>query len=158
MGRRPPFQAFAFPFRPSFTEPTFALSAGQPESPPPRYVRKAGNVLAQALQENADGRDRWPSRAAFLLAAMGGCVGQGNPLRYPSVDYSNYELQLFIPYLLAVFLIAVAALILEVCIGQAYRGRPVIACINVHKRLEGFGVGPVLVSFIVVQYFNGEYI
>lgn len=34
MGSRPLFPAFAFLFRPSFTEPTFALSAGQPESPP----------------------------------------------------------------------------------------------------------------------------
>ena len=59
----------------------------------PRYAPKAGNVLAQAPEKNADGRDRWPSRAALLLAAMGGCVGQGNPLRYPSVDYSNHELQ-----------------------------------------------------------------
>ena len=29
-----------------------------------------------------DGRDQWPSRASFILAAMGGCVGLGNILRY----------------------------------------------------------------------------
>lgn len=85
---------------------------------------------------------------------MGGCAGQGNLLRYPSVVYNNYGLQWFIPYLIAVFLIAVPALILEVSIGQAYRGGTVIAFNNVNRRLKGVGMGPVFVSFIVVQYFT----
>jgi solute carrier family 6 GABA transporter-like protein 1 len=85
---------------------------------------------------------------------MGGCAGQGNLLRYPSVLYNNYGLQWFIPYLLAVFLIAIPALILEVAIGQAYRGGTVIAFNNVNRRLKGVGMGPVIVSFIVVQYFT----
>ncbi|KAJ4408982.1 hypothetical protein N0V91_002796 [Didymella pomorum] len=85
---------------------------------------------------------------------MGGCAGQGNLLRYPSVVYNNYGLQWFIPYLLAVFLIAIPALILEVSIGQAYRGGTVIAFNNMNRRLKGVGMGPVIVSFIVVQYFT----
>jgi hypothetical protein len=74
-----------------------------------------------AAARSSDGRDQWPSRAAFLLAAMGGCAGQGNLLRYPSVVYNNYGLQWFIPYLLAVTLIAIPTLILKIAIGQAYR-------------------------------------
>ena len=85
---------------------------------------------------------------------MGGCAGQGNLLRYPSVVYNNYGLQWFIPYFLAVFLIAIPALILEISIGQAYRGGTVIAFNNIHRRLKGVGMGPVFVSFIVVQYFT----
>lgn len=68
--------------------------------------------------------------------------------------YNNYGLQWFIPYLLAVFLIAIPALILEVSIGQAYRGGTVIAFNNINRRLKGVGMGPVIVSFIVVQYFT----
>jgi solute carrier family 6 GABA transporter-like protein 1 len=85
---------------------------------------------------------------------MGGCAGQGNLLRYPSVVYNNYGLQWFIPYLLAVFVVAIPALILEISIGQAYRGGTVIAFNNVNHRLKGVGLGPILVSFIVVQYFT----
>ena len=119
-----------------------------------QYVRKAINVIAPPPNKSQDGRDQWPSRAAFLLAAMGGCAGQGNLLRYPSLVYNNYGLQWFIPYLLAVFLIAIPALILEVSIGQAYRGGTMIAFNAVNKRLRGVGIGPVFVSFIVVQYFT----
>jgi solute carrier family 6 GABA transporter-like protein 1 len=119
-----------------------------------RTLRKVGDYIAPPAAKSEDGRDQWPSRAAFLLAAMGGCAGQGNLLRYPSVLYNNYGLQWFIPYLLAVFLIAIPALILEVSIGQAYRGGTVIAFNNVHRRLKGVGMGPVIVSFLVVQYFT----
>ncbi|KAF7593750.1 hypothetical protein BBP40_010926 [Aspergillus hancockii] len=118
------------------------------------YLRKIGGWLAPPPPKSEDGRDQWPSRAAFLLAAMGGCAGQGNLLRYPSVVYNNYGAQWFIPYLLAVFVIAIPALILEISIGQAYRGGSVIAFNRVNKRLKGVGLGPTLVSFIVTQYFT----
>lgn len=118
------------------------------------YVEKTVRWIAPPPQKSEDGRDQWPSRAAFLLAAMGGCAGQGNLLRYPSVVYNNYGLQWFIPYLLAVFVVAIPSLILEISIGQAYRGGTVIAFNNINKRLKGIGMGPILVSFIVVQYFT----
>lgn len=119
-----------------------------------KYLKKAEDFLAPPPKKSDDGRDQWPSRAAFLLAAMGGCAGQGNLIRYPSVVYNNYGLQWFIPYLLAVFLIAIPTLILEISIGQAYRGGTMIAFNNINRRLKGVGLGPVFVSFIVVQYFT----
>ncbi|KAH9879102.1 hypothetical protein J1614_002537 [Plenodomus biglobosus] len=118
------------------------------------FLLKIANYIAPPAPKSDDGRDQWPSRAAFLLAAMGGCAGQGNLLRYPSVLYNNHGLQWFIPYLLAVFLIAIPSLILEVSIGQAYRGGTVIAFNNMNRRLKGVGLGPVIVSFLVVQYFT----
>ncbi|RYP87918.1 hypothetical protein DL769_000370 [Monosporascus sp. CRB-8-3] len=119
-----------------------------------RLLRKVADLLAPPPAKSEDGRDQWPSRAAFLLAAMGGCAGQGNLLRYPSVVYNNYGLQWFVPYLIAVFIVAIPALILEISIGQAYRGGTVIAFNNIHRRLRGVGLGPVLVSFVVVHYFT----
>ncbi|KAL4866530.1 hypothetical protein BDV12DRAFT_172748 [Aspergillus spectabilis] len=118
-----------------------------------QYLKKAVSFLAPPPQKSEDGRDQWPSRTAFLLAAMGGCAGQGNLIRYPSVVYNNYGLQWFIPYLLAIFFVAIPSLILEISIGQAYRGGTVIAFNNINKRLKGVGMGPILVSFIVTQYF-----
>jgi solute carrier family 6 GABA transporter-like protein 1 len=123
-------------------------------APIQRGAVKALNIIAPEPAKSDDGRDQWPSRAAFLLAAMGGCAGQGNLLRYPSVVYNNYGLQWFIPYLLAIVLVAIPALIVEISIGQAYRGGTVIAFNNIHGRLKGVGMGPVIVSFIVVQYFT----
>ena len=119
-----------------------------------RGAVKALNYVAPEPAKSDDGRDQWPSRAAFLLAAMGGCAGQGNLLRYPSVVYNNYGAQWFIPYLLAIVLVAIPALIIEISVGQAYRGGTVIAFNNIHPRLKGVGIGPVIISFVVVQYFT----
>ncbi|KAI0506737.1 sodium-dependent noradrenaline transporter [Xylaria bambusicola] len=117
------------------------------------FLQKIGRWLAPPPAKSADGRDQWPSRAAFLLAAMGGCAGQGNLIRYPSVVYNNYGLQWFIPYLAAVFFVAIPALVLEIAIGQAYRGGTVIAFNNINRRLKGVGLSSVLVSFVVCGYF-----
>lgn len=40
-------------------------------------------------KKSDDGRDQWPSRTAFLLASVGGAVGQGNIIRYPSQVFNN---------------------------------------------------------------------
>ncbi|KAL4896134.1 hypothetical protein BDV59DRAFT_172131, partial [Aspergillus ambiguus] len=118
------------------------------------YIKKALSWLIPPPSKSEDGRDQWPSRTAFLLAAMGGCAGQGNLIRYPSVVYNNYGLQWFIPYLIAIFVVAIPALVLEISIGQAYRGGTVIAFNNINRRLKGVGLGPIIVSFIVTQYFT----
>lgn len=118
------------------------------------YLKKAASWLAPPPKKSEDGRDQWPSRTAFLLAAMGGCAGQGNLLRYPSVVYNNHGVQWFIPYLIAVFIVAIPSLILEIAIGQAYRGGTMVAFNSMNKRLKGVGMGPIFVSFIVTQYFT----
>ena len=56
-------------------------------------------LVAPDATKDEDGRDNFNSRAQFVLCAMGGAVGLGNLLRFPSVIYNNYGLQFFIPYL-----------------------------------------------------------
>ncbi|KAG6094546.1 hypothetical protein E4U30_003252 [Claviceps sp. LM220 group G6] len=106
-----------------------------------------------APQKSSEGRDQWRSRTAFLLAAMGGCAGMGNLLRYPSQVFNNHGLQWFIPYLLCVFLIAIPVLLLELAIGQAYRGGCVIANNSIHHRLKGLGLSLLYVGFVISPYF-----
>lgn len=109
--------------------------------------------LLPAPAKASDGRDQWNSRTAFLLAAMGGCAGMGNLLRYPSQVFNNHGLQWFIPYLLCVFLIAIPVLVLEIAIGRAYRGGCVVANNSLHHRLKGLGISLLYVGFVVSPYF-----
>ncbi|KAL9027713.1 MAG: hypothetical protein Q9196_003808 [Gyalolechia fulgens] len=104
-------------------------------------------------KKSEDGRDQWPSRAAFLLASMGGAIGQGNIIRYPSQVFNNIGLQWFIPYLLSVFILAIPGLMLEVSIGQAYRGGSVAAYNKMNRRMRGVGLASMMVSAVVVVYF-----
>lgn len=83
--------------------------------------RKIVDIIAPPAKKDEEGRDVWPSRTSFILAAMGGAVGLGNVLRYPSQVYNNSGAQWFIPYFMSIFLVAIPVLILEIAIGQAYR-------------------------------------
>ncbi|OAR00963.1 hypothetical protein LLEC1_04325 [Akanthomyces lecanii] len=114
---------------------------------------KFANIVAPKSSKSPDGRDQWPSRAAFLLASMGGCAGMGNLLRYPSQTFNNHGLQWFIPYLLCVFLIAIPVLVLEIAIGQAYHGGCVVAYNNINHRLKGAGLSLIYVGTVVSPYF-----
>ncbi|KAK2608753.1 hypothetical protein QQS21_002742 [Conoideocrella luteorostrata] len=116
-------------------------------------LKTTAKYLLPAPQQSPDGRDQWPSRMAFLLAAMGGCAGMGNLLRYPSQVFNNSGLQWFIPYLMCVFLIAIPVLVLEIAIGQAYRGGCVVANNAVNHRLRGLGLSLLYVGFVVSPYF-----
>jgi solute carrier family 6 (neurotransmitter transporter, GABA) member 1 len=115
--------------------------------------KKAIDWIAPPPAKDEDGRDTWPSRTSFILAAMGGAVGLGNVLRYPSQVYNNFGAQWFIPYFMAIFLVAIPVLILEVSIGQAYRGGSVVAYNQVGRRLRGLGLGMIINGYTVIVYY-----
>lgn len=117
------------------------------------FAQKVYYFLAPNAAKDDDGRDNFNSRPEFVLAAMGGAVGLGNLLRFPSVVYNNYGLQFFIPYLIALFLIGIPILCLELCMGQAYRGGCVTAWNNLNHRGKGVGFSQVFNGFSVVGYY-----
>jgi solute carrier family 6 GABA transporter-like protein 1 len=120
---------------------------------PKGIAKSIASAFAPPPSKAADGRDQWPSRTAFVLAAMGGCAGMGNLLRYPSQVYNNHGLQWYIPYLMCVFLIAIPVLVLEIAIGNAYRGGCVVAYNSLNHRLKGTGLAMLYVGFVVGPYF-----
>lgn len=88
-------------------------------------------------KKSDDGRDQWQSRTSYVLASMSGAIGFGNLLRFPSQVFNNNGLQWFIPYFLALGLIAIPTLILEVALGSSLRGGPVLAYNAINKRSRG---------------------
>ncbi|KAH7222587.1 uncharacterized protein BKA55DRAFT_681043 [Fusarium redolens] len=116
-------------------------------------LRKIGNLIASPPQKAEDGRDQWPSRTAYLLASCGGAVGMGNMLRYPSQVYNDNGLQWFVPFLMAVFFLAIPAMALEIAAGNAYRGGTVVAYNSISRRMKGIGFSLNYVGFVVVIYF-----
>ncbi|KAL2207317.1 SNF-domain-containing protein [Sarocladium strictum] len=116
-------------------------------------IRGVINKVMPPPQKAEDGRDQWPSRTAFLLASLSGVIGMGNFLRYPSTVFNNNGIQWFIPYLLALGLLAIPALALELAAGNAYRGGTVTAYNKISKRLRGTGLAANYVGFVVTIYF-----
>ncbi|KAI5363045.1 Putative sodium:neurotransmitter symporter [Septoria linicola] len=84
---------------------------------------------------------------------MGGAIGFGNLLRFPSQVFNNNGIQWFIPYFLALALLAIPVLILEVALGSSLRGGSVLAYNGVDKRARGAGLGNLWVTLLVVLYY-----
>jgi solute carrier family 6 GABA transporter-like protein 1 len=84
----------------------------------------------------------------------GVCAQIGHVLTAASLVYNAQAgLSWFIPYFMAVILIAIPTLMLELSIGQAHRAGGVVAYNALSKRLRGVGLGMLWVAFLVVPYF-----
>ncbi|KAM0718864.1 hypothetical protein Q7P37_005936 [Cladosporium fusiforme] len=116
-------------------------------------LKRIVRVIAPPTVKGPDGRDQWPSRTAFILASLSGVIGMGNFLRYPSTVFNNHGLQWFIPYLLALCLLAIPALALELAAGNAYRGGTVTAFNAMSRRMRGTGFALNYVGLVVSIYF-----
>lgn len=117
------------------------------------FGKKLYNLFAPSADKGEDGRDVWGSRISFIFAAMGGAVGLGNLLRFPSIVFNNHGLQFFIPYLISLSCLAIPTLLLEISIGQAYRGGCVLAWHHANKRAKGVGFGVVYIGYAIVIYY-----
>lgn len=113
-------------------------------------AKRIGLWFIPKAEKGEDGRDQWGSRTSFVLAAMGGAIGLGNILRYPGQVFHNNGLQWFVPYLMALAFLGLPVLMLEICIGQAYRGGCVIAYDHIHKRTKGVGMAVVFNGYAIV--------
>jgi neurotransmitter:Na+ symporter, NSS family len=98
--------------------------------------------------------ERWPSRRAFLLAAMGAAIGLGNVWRFPYVVYKNGASAFLLPYILAFFLLGVPLLLLELSLGQKLQVGVVKAFNSIHPSLRGIGWVMIAGSFLIVSYYN----
>lgn len=65
--------------------------------------------------------NKWGSNIAFILAMIGSAVGLGNIWRYPYVLYSNGGGAFYIPYLVAILVLAIPFIILEYGVGYNYQ-------------------------------------
>ncbi|KAF7192485.1 Sodium- and chloride-dependent GABA transporter 1 [Pseudocercospora fuligena] len=120
---------------------------------PLKWPKTLGRHMTKENQKTEDGRDQWKSRTSYLLASMGGAIGFGNLLRFPSVVFNNNGIQFFIPYFLALSILAIPVLILEVALGSSLRGGPILAYNAIDKRARGAGLGNIWVTLLVVLYY-----
>ena len=98
-------------------------------------------------------RDRWSSRAIFLLAAIGSAVGLGNIWRFPYLAYEFGGGAFLVPYLIALVLLGIPLLTLEFAIGQKLQRGAVGTFAALHPRFRGLGWFALGIAFVIAAYY-----
>lgn len=99
-------------------------------------------------------RDRWGSKAGFILAAMGSAIGLGNIWRFPYVVYENGGGAFLIPYFIAIATAALPILVLEYALGHKYQTGAPFAFRGIRRAWESLGWFQVLVSLVIATYYT----
>ncbi len=98
-------------------------------------------------------RERWTSRQAFILAAIGSAVGLGNVWRFPYVAYANGGGAFFIPYFVALLTAGIPLLILEMGLGQMMQASAPESLKKANPHGEWVGWFALLVGAVISCYY-----
>jgi len=98
-------------------------------------------------------RERWNSRASFLLAAIGSAIGLGNVWRFPMIAFKNGGGAFLIPYFFALLTAGIPVLILEMAIGQQFQAAAPGALAKARKWMEFVGWYAILVALVITFYY-----
>jgi len=98
-------------------------------------------------------RERWASRPAFVMAAIGSAVGLGNLWRFPYIAATHGGGAFLIPYFVAVLTTGIPLMILEYGLGQAMQGSAPSAFRRLRRRLEWIGWFALAISSVICIYY-----
>jgi NSS family neurotransmitter:Na+ symporter len=98
-------------------------------------------------------RERWPSRASFIMAAIGSAIGLGNVWRFPYICYKYGGGAFLIPWLVGLIILGIPWFIIEVGMGHwMQRGAPGTFA-KIDKKWEWAGWLPTLSGFMITTYY-----
>ncbi len=98
-------------------------------------------------------RERWPSRLAFIMAAIGSAVGLGNVWRFPYVAYANGGGAFLVPYFVALITAGIPVMILEYALGQRFQAAAPEALAQIRKGFRWLGWFALLVGLSISFYY-----
>jgi NSS family neurotransmitter:Na+ symporter len=101
----------------------------------------------------AGARERWASRPAFIMAAVGSAIGLGNVWRFPGTAFNYGGGAFFIPYFIALLTAGIPLMIVEYGIGSRYQGSAAKSYAALGKRYEWIGWWAVLVGLVISIYY-----
>lgn len=105
------------------------------------------------VQIAMDKRQRWHTRVAFIMAAVGSAVGLGNIWRFPYIAYENGGGAFFVPYLVSLVLAGIPLMILEYGLGIVYQKGAPGALEKINSSFKWVGWLALLVGLTISFYY-----
>ncbi|XP_041973087.1 sodium- and chloride-dependent glycine transporter 1-like isoform X2 [Aricia agestis] len=99
-------------------------------------------------------RGNWTGRFDFLLSLLGYSVGLGNVWRFPYLCYNNGGGAFLIPFTIMLVIAGLPLMFMELSFGQYAALGPVAVYNKFCPLFRGLGYGMVIVSCIVMLYYN----
>ncbi|XP_030554579.1 sodium- and chloride-dependent glycine transporter 1, partial [Drosophila novamexicana] len=99
-------------------------------------------------------RGNWTGRFDFLLSLLGYSVGLGNVWRFPYLCYNNGGGAFLIPFTIMLIIAGLPLMFMELSFGQYAALGPVAIYRRFCPLFRGLGTGMVIVSAIVMLYYN----
>uniref|UniRef100_W8B744 Transporter n=6 Tax=Ceratitis capitata TaxID=7213 RepID=W8B744_CERCA len=99
-------------------------------------------------------RGNWTGRFDFLLSLLGYSVGLGNVWRFPYLCYNNGGGAFLIPFTIMLIIAGLPLMFMELSFGQYAALGPVAIYRRFCPLFRGLGAGMVIVSAIVMLYYN----
>ncbi|XP_066999930.1 sodium- and chloride-dependent glycine transporter 1 [Anabrus simplex] len=106
------------------------------------------------LTEQEPERGNWTGRFDFLLSLLGYSVGLGNVWRFPYLCYNNGGGAFLIPFTAMLVIAGLPLMFMELSFGQYASLGPVAIYKKFCPLFRGLGYGMVIVSAIVMLYYN----
>ncbi|MBR6959670.1 MAG: hypothetical protein IKH76_04230, partial [Clostridiales bacterium] len=98
-------------------------------------------------------REKWSSRSAFILAAIGSAVGLGNAWRFPGLDAKYGGGAFIFVYVIAMIIIGIPLLMMEISVARHTRLGAPGSMRTLRKGSEGIGWIAVSNSIFVSIYY-----
>lgn len=112
----------------------------KPDKPPPEI-------------EKEEEREKWGSKAEFLLSCIGLSVGIGNVWRFPYLAYQNGGGAFLMAYVVLLFVVGKPLYFMELAIGQ-FSNLGTIRVWRCFPLAKGVGFAMILMSILVAIYYN----
>ncbi|XP_076287813.1 sodium- and chloride-dependent glycine transporter 2 isoform X2 [Lasioglossum baleicum] len=119
-----------------------------------KYSVANSQAPLQAGEEEHPERGTWTGKFDFLLSLLGYSVGLGNVWRFPYLCYANGGGAFLIPFTIMLVIAGLPLMFMELSLGQYASLGPVAAYKRFCPLLRGLGYGMVLVSSVVMLYYN----
>ena len=99
-------------------------------------------------------RESYATRLGFILGILGGSIGMGNVWRFSYMAGTNGGSAFFLPYVIALVVIGIPAIMMELAYGRHFRGGPV----GSHSRSglpygKQFGIAVMIMGLFSYSYY-----
>ncbi|KAM8711134.1 hypothetical protein ACLKA7_000293 [Drosophila subpalustris] len=109
---------------------------------------------AVTIETTEPERGNWTGRFDFLLSLLGYSVGLGNVWRFPYLCYNNGGGAFLIPFTIMLIIAGLPLMFMELSFGQYAALGPVAIYRRFCPLFRGLGTGMIIVSAIVMLYYN----